>query len=81
MNAYEQIIKTMRQQGATSNPKVPQLAIMTSSNSCDIGDLELEHDDLMVADHLLGHLENGDTVLVQKLSDEKYAIIERLVDL
>ena len=79
MNGYEQIINLMRQQGGVNNLPVPRLAEMTAPAECDIGDLILDSDDLLVADHLKGELKKGDTVLVQRVNDETYAIIERLV--
>lgn len=81
MNGYEQIITLMRQQGCIGNLPVPRLAEMTAETKCDIGDLVLDNDDLLVADHLKGKLKKGDTVLVQRVNDETYAIIERLVEL
>lgn len=102
MNSYEQIIKLMRKQGAMNNPPAVQLGIMTGPKSCSIGELELDHDDLLIAEHLAdeykieidinitGHkntakvyapLKEGDLVLIQRLSAEKYVIIERLVEL
>lgn len=81
MNPYEQMISIMREQGAVGNLPVPRLAEMTGETECDIGDLTLDSDDLLVADHLKGKLKTGDTVLVQRLDDETYAIIERLVEL
>ena len=81
MNGYEQIINLMRQQGKVNNLPVPRLAEMTALGECDIGDLILDSDDLLVADHLKGELKKGDTVLVQRVNDETYAIIERLVGL
>lgn len=81
MNAYEQIIDLMRKQGGVNNLPVPRRAEMTASTKCDIGDLVLDSDDLLVADHLKGELKKGDTVLVQRIDDETYAIIERLVEL
>lgn len=81
MNGYEQLIKLMRQQGGVNNLQVPKLAEMTAATECDIGDLILDSDDLLVADHLKGKLKKGDTVLVQRVNDETYAIIERLVEL
>ena len=81
MNGYEQIIKLMRKQGGVNNPPVPQLAEMTGAAECDIGDLILDNDDLLVADHLKDELKKGDTVLVQRVDDETYVIIERLVQL
>ena len=81
MNGYEQILTLMRQQGGKSNPSVPVLAEMTSATTCAVGDLILDADDLLVAEHLKGDLQKDNVVLVQRLSDEKYAIIERLVEL
>lgn len=122
MNAYEQIINTMRQQGSVNNPATLQIAEMVSATTCMVGDLKLEKDDYIIAEHLTEHeieidvekagtltaktntvlehshnitsittekskikvhsaLKKGDVVLVQRLSDELYAIIERLVEL
>lgn len=81
MNGYETIVKLMRQQGGVNNLPVPRQATMISPTECDIGDLVLDSDDLLVADHLKGKLRKEDTVLVQKIDDETYAIIERLVEL
>lgn len=81
MNAYEQFIKLMREEGAANNPYTPFRAEMTDTEKCDIGDLVLDKDDLLVAEHLKGKLKKGDTVLVQRISDETYVIIEKVVEL
>lgn len=60
---------------------VPRLAEMTSTEECDVGDLVLDKEDLLIADHLKGKLKKGDAVLVQRLNDETYAIIGRMVAL
>lgn len=105
MNGYEQIINLMRQQGAVKNPASLQLAEMTSATTCKIGDLKLEADDLLIAEHLTDYeieiesdleaptttasqhtikvhaaLKKGDLVLIQRMSDEQYIIIEKLVE-
>lgn len=121
MNGYERIINLMREQGAVKNPASLQLAEMTSATTCKIGDLKLEADDLLIAEHLTdyeieidiesegdleaptttvsqhahavksmkskntkikvhGALKKGDLVLVQRMSDEQYVIIEKLVE-
>lgn len=109
MNGYERIIKMMREQGAVNNPASLQLGEMTSSKTCKVGDLKLDADDLLMAQHLTdyeikidieseleastttvsqkdmkikvqGALEKGDLVLVQRMSDEQYVIIEKLVE-
>lgn len=71
----------MREEGAANNPYTPFCAEMTDAEKCDIGDLVLDKDDLFVAEHLKGKLKKGDTVLVQRVSDERYVIIERVVEL
>lgn len=104
MNGYERIINLMREQGAVKNPTSLQLAEMTSATTCKIGDLKLEADDLLIAEHLTdyeieidiesegelkvkntkikvhGALKKGDSVLIQRMSDEQYVIIEKLVE-
>ncbi len=81
MNGYEKMITLMRQQGEVRNMPVPRLAEMTGPETCDIGGMELDREDFLVAEHLKGQLKKGDTVLVQCVNEEKYAIIERMVDL
>ena len=98
MDAYEKLINIMRNQGAIKNPIGLQLAEMTGARSCDIGELHLEAEDLLISQHLTdyeieielsgnkrnakiyGHLKKGDVVLVQRMSDEKYVIIEKLLE-
>lgn len=116
MNGYERIIKMMREQGAVNNPTSLQLGEMTSAKTCKVGDLKLDADDLLIAQHLTdyeikidiesegeleaptttvslksitskntkikvrGALKKGDLVLVQRMSDEQYVIIEKLVE-
>lgn len=102
MNGYERIINIMREQGAVKNPASLQLGEMTSAKTCKIGDLKLDADDLLIAEHLTeyekkidiedkgtltntkikihGKLKKGDLVLVYRLSDEQYVIIEKLVE-
>ncbi len=81
MNGYEKFVKLMRRQGGTNHMPVPRLAEMTSTEECDVGDLVLDKEDLLIADHLKGKLKKGDAVLVQRLNDETYAIIGRMVAL
>jgi hypothetical protein len=89
----------MREQGAAYNNKPLQFGEMQSETVCMVGDLKLEGDDFMVAEHLTDYeteidientgkrkvkvynaLKKGDIVLVQRMSDEQYVIIERLVE-
>ena len=53
---------------------------MKTDHSVSIGDITLEKDDLMVNTNIV-NLKTGDTVLVIKISNEKYAIAERMCDL
>lgn len=102
MNGYERIINMMREQGAVKNPASLQLGEMTSATTCKIGDLKLEADDLLIAEHLTdyeieidiesegnskntkikvhGAPKKGDLVLVYRLSDEQYAIIDKMAE-
>ena len=41
--------------------------------------LNLYKEDLLCASHLVGSLQKGDTVLLQRISEEKYVIVERVV--
>ena len=52
MNAYEQILETMRQQGRKDNTPPIQIGIMESADTCAIGKLKLSGSDLLIAEHL-----------------------------
>lgn len=80
MNAYEKLIMTMRSEGnRSSNPYPIKLGTMTSNDACVVGSMDLDSDDLMVAEHLDGKLEEGDEVLVTQISSNLFAIIEKVV--
>lgn len=90
MNGYEKILNQMRKQGMKDAEKGVFLAEMVSSEECRCGQIILERDDLLIAEHLLtGYvdidgnkvlpLKKGDAVLCKRLSEEKYAIIERVI--
>jgi hypothetical protein len=91
MNPYEQMIKTIREQGKSGSSKGMRIGVMKSASVCMIDTLELDEDDLLVAQHLVtgyqskdgyvNPLKKGDTVLIQRINEEQYAIIERLVEL
>lgn len=81
MNGYEKLIKTMRAEADRDRNAFPlKLATMTAKDKCSFGGLELDSDDLLVADHLDGKLEKGDDVLIARVSKEKFVIIERVVE-
>lgn len=90
VNAYEKIVFQMRSEGARKNEKGVFLGKMSGATSVNVSGLVLERDDLLFAQHLLtGYvsangekiegLKKGDTVLLKRLSDEKYAVIERVI--
>ena len=76
MDAYEKIIKTMRDEGNRNPAPVLQLATMTGSRSCKLGTMELDADDLLFC---AGNLKAGDKVVVYRISEEKYILIAKVV--
>lgn len=81
MNGYEKLIKTMRKEAIRADTGYPlKLAVMTSNSSCILGQLELDADDLYLASHLVEKLKIGDVVLICRVSNEKYAIIEKMME-
>ena len=81
MDGYEKILKLMREQGQKLNPEGIRFAQMVSEKECSLGSLSLDEDDLLVASHLKGKLNKGDDVLVLKISPDKYAILEKVVEM
>lgn len=89
-NAYEDMIRMMQQQGAANNSAEVTTAVMTGAKSCKVGDLPLSGSDLLIAEHLrkkvalqgggyIEPLKKGDVVAITRLSEDKFAILERLV--
>lgn len=84
---YENLISCIK--GLNSSHQTVYLGQMLSSNSCQINNLKLASDDLLFSEHLvtgyqgediyIKSLAKGDYVLVLKLNEEKYIIVERLV--
>ena len=81
MNAYEKMLKLMREQGAKTVTSSFRLAEMQTSTSCTIGSLPLDAEDLLIAEHLKGKLQKGDDVLVQKISADHYVILAKVVSM
>ena len=52
MNAYEEILSVMRNEGKKDNTAPIQIGEMTGTESCKIGKLTLSGDDLLIAEHL-----------------------------
>jgi len=51
-DAYSEILGIMRQEGRKDNPSSVQLGIMLVDGACKAGNLMLEPDDLLIAEHL-----------------------------
>lgn len=82
MNAYEKIIKIMREESSKQDNKSPfKLATMNTARTCTYGSIELDSDDLLIAEHLDGKLGKGDQVLIAPLSSDLYVIIEKVVEM
>lgn len=90
MTGYERMIKIMRENAKRQLPKDIEIAVMTSGTTCTKGELNLDRDDLLIAQHLLtgylapdesviSPLKKGDKVIIKRLNDEKYVIIERVI--
>lgn len=92
MTSYQKILNIMRAQGAKDNEKGVRLAEVGENLSVTSGGLTLEKDDLLFASHLIsGYLDQngqpveplkkGDAVLIKRLSEDKYAVIERVIEI
>lgn len=80
MNAYERILKTIRKESEKVSEGNPfRLAEMVSENSCEFGNDVLDEEDLWIPERLVGELEAGDTVLIAKINESEYAILDKVV--
>jgi hypothetical protein len=91
MNGYEKILSIIQKTGESSPALF--IAIMDTASTCRVNELPLDSDDILIAEHLktgwykqegntmvyITPLKAGDTVLIAKINEEKYVIIERLV--
>lgn len=91
MNGYEKILRLI-QKMSEGSPTI-FFTVMDTASTCRVNELPLDSDDLLIAEHLktgwykqegnsmvyVSPLKAGDSVLVVKINDEKYAILERLV--
>ncbi len=96
MNGYEKLIKVISEL-VDSSPMIAQTT-MNGPTSCNFNDLQLDEDDLLIAEHLrTGYvkkvtqtngvieteyaepLKKGDIVIIMRVSDDKFAILERMV--
>lgn len=82
MNAYEKLIKIIRDEASRSEKNYPiKLAEMTGKDSCRIGTLELDKDDLIINESLKGRMQTGDLVLITQLSEDTFAILAKAGEL
>lgn len=81
MNSYERMLMIMREQGKKGNPDTPKMAEMASDSTVKTGTLILDEEDLLVDSHLKGKLEKGDAVLIQKVSEDTYVILAKVVEM
>lgn len=58
-SSYVKILKHMQKQGSKLNPPSVQIGVMVSSNILKIGDLQLDKDNLLIADYLLSSYKRG----------------------
>ena len=78
MNGYEKIVTLMKKTNANKQ-NVVAVGEMVNSTECKIGELTLDGDDYLIAEHLKDNLNTGDTVVVLRYSEEIYLIMERVV--
>ena len=78
MNGYEKIVTMMKKTNANKQ-NVVAVGEMVNSTECKIGELTLDEDDYLIAEHLKDNLKAGDTVVVLRYSEEIYLIMERVV--
>lgn len=72
--------RIMQKQKEGTIDTVLQIGVMSNSDRCEIGDLALEKDDFYIASHIKDHLVAGDMVAVAQVTEEKFLIIEKVVD-
>ena len=73
---YVEILKHMQKQGSKLNPPSVQIGVMISSNVLKIGDLQLDKDNLLIADYLVSsNLKAGDAMAVILTDDRQTCII------
>ena len=81
MNVYEKMLMIIREQGKKGNPDTPKMAEMASDSTVKTGSLILDEEDLLVDSHLKDKLEKGDAVLIQKVSEDTYVILAKVVEM
>lgn len=78
MDAYEKILKTIREESAKGEKESPfHIVQMTSSSTLSIDGMELDGDDLYFMSGL--ELKKDDYVLITRISDERFVVIGKVV--
>ena len=72
---YVELIKIIKKISKQEN--IVSLGTMKSPTTVDKGGLILDKEDLYINDKLT-NLKSGDTVLLLKINEEQYAIVERV---
>lgn len=77
---FAKLLVMMREQGSKDNPTTLELGEMLSPNTCTVGELPLDEDDLLINSSLKGKLVKGDLVALMQLFDqEEYVILCKVV--
>lgn len=81
INAYEKIIKTMRQEGARNNPQTLEIGEVKKASPLEVklGALELDKDDVLFCESLKNKsLSKGNLILMYRI-EEKFILIDKVV--
>ena len=77
MNAYERIMEVIRKQGKKDLAGL-QLVSVGEQKEIHAGDLKLDSEDYLRAEGM--SLQEGDTVLIYRFSDDQYIAICKVVE-
>lgn len=80
-NPYSELINMMREQGAKYNPPSLQLGIVMTSQPLKIksGDMQLNLNNLLLADNIKNKLITGDTVALIQTDDSTFIVLCKVV--
>ena len=78
MNAYERIMEVIRKQEKKGNSAGLQMASVGEQKEIHAGDLKLDSEDYLRAEGM--SLQEGDTVLIYRFSDDQYIAICKVVE-
>ena len=78
MNGYEKICALMKQSGENDNRPII-LGEMKNNTVCKIGKLELDPDDYMINEDIKDKLNEGDSVVLIRYTEDMYIILAKVV--